>query len=456
MRSSSLIEDIVKFTEEIIPQTSKPIRCCIYLDRAIIKHRIIAALGFSLEAEKKIYSTSLSAFAKRALKREEPTTPILTFLDQACKSCIHNKYFVSNACNNCVSRPCADICPAQAIREVGNSSFIDPGKCLNCGACLKVCPYHAIVYIPIPCEEICPVGAISRNSEGRQFIDEDKCISCGKCVTWCPFGAVVEKSQIVDVYKNIQNGEKIVAIVAPSIVGQFKYDIVELFNNLREVGFHDVLEVAVGADTTAQNEAAEFVEKMEAGQHAMGTSCCPAYVEAVKKHATKFLPFVSSSLTPMEYSAQIVKARMPDVKVVFIGPCVAKKHEGLISDNVDFVLTYEELNGIFAAHKDILPPLKEYSTLFEDLKPSKEGRGFPVSNGVTNAVINQLEDKSLCSPVLIDGLDKKNIKLLNAYAKKAPGNLIEVMSCKGGCMSGTGVIKKPAKTKNVLNKFLNE
>ncbi|OPZ89225.1 MAG: Iron hydrogenase 1 [Firmicutes bacterium ADurb.Bin419] len=454
VRFNRLVEDIGKIPGTVIPQNSKSFRCCIYRDREIVKHRTLGALGFSLESEAEIDCTSLSTYAKRALEREEPSLPILTFIDEACKTCVRANYFVSNICSNCVSRRCTIVCPKQAIENKEHAAFINPEKCINCGLCQKECPFHAIVYVPVPCEEACPVNAIRRNADGKQFIDDDKCISCGKCLNACPFGAVVDKSQIVDVLKNIQQGKKLVAIIAPSIVGQFEYSIDSISSKLRAIGFFDTLEVAVGADKTRYHEANEFEEKMKNGQSVMGTSCCPAYVEAVKKHALSFTTFLSHTLTPMEYTAQIVKERIPDALVAFIGPCTAKKFEGLKSENVDFVLTFEELNAIFKAYEDILPSRQEFSSVFSDIKPSNYGRGFPITNGVANAVMNLLNDKNKCKPVFIDGLDKKNIKLLSAYAKKAPGNLIEVMSCKGGCMSGPCVIKTSSETNKALNEFL--
>jgi [FeFe] hydrogenase (group B1/B3) len=456
MRINRLAEDVSKIPGTVIPKDANSFRCCIYRDREIVKHRTVAAMGFSIEEEIEMDFTSLSTYAKRAIEREAPSLPILTFIDEACKTCVRANYFVSNVCKNCVARPCTIVCPKKAIDNLEYSAYINPEKCINCGLCIKVCPFHAIVYVPVPCEESCPVNAISRNEEGKQFIDESKCISCGKCINACPFGAVVDKSQIVDVFKNIWLEKKLVAILAPSIVGQFNCSMEVLKSKLRKLGFSDTLEVAVGADKTSYYEAEEFEEKMEKGQTVMGTSCCPAYVEAVKKHVKSFIPYLSHTLTPMEYTAQIVKEKIPDALIVFIGPCTAKKMEGLKSENVDFVLTFEELDAIFDAYKDDLQEIEAYDSVFDDITLSKEGRSYPVSKGVAEAVKKQMKDPDKCIPVIVDGLDKKNIKILSAYSKKAPGNLIEVMSCKGGCVSGPCVIKEPTESTKALNEWLSE
>lgn len=121
----------------------------------------------------------------------------------------------------------------------------------------RAAPNHAIVYIPVPCEEACPVKAISKDKKGIEHIDESKCIYCGKCLNACPFGAIFEVSQVFDILHKIRKGEKIVAIVAPSILGQFKTTIEQVYGALKAVGFTDVIEVAQGAMDTVSNEAHE-------------------------------------------------------------------------------------------------------------------------------------------------------------------------------------------------------
>jgi len=438
----------------MIKKDDPPFRCCIYKDREIIKYRAIASLGFTLENEFEIDNTLLSDYAKLALKREKPTFPILTFIDEACKACVRTNYFVTNVCKNCVAKPCIMNCPREAISTINNSANINPEKCINCGICMKVCPFHAIVYVPVPCEESCPVGAIIKDEKGKENIDYDKCIFCGKCVRACPFGAIMEKSQIIDIIKNIKENKKIVAMIAPSIVGQFDVTIKKIATGLRKLGFNYVVEVALGADITAKIEGNEFIERMEKGDKLMGTSCCPAYTESVKKHAKDFKPFVSHAKTPMAYTASLVKERYPDSIRVFIGPCIAKKHEGLFNEEIDYVLTFEELDALFIA-KDI--DLKNCEESELDIKEAtKIGRGFPVSTGVASALKEILKGKNVeIKEVFIDGLTKQNVKLLNSYGKgNCPGNLVEVMSCEGGCIAGPAVISKYNVSKKRVEDFL--
>lgn len=450
MFKGRLIEDINRLPYRLAPHDAESFRCCIYKDRELVKQRAIAALGFSLEDQLDIEYALLSDYAERALKRDKPSFPILTFMDEACQSCVRANYFVTNVCRHCVARPCIVNCPREAI-SMREQAYIHPEKCINCGICQKVCPYHAIVFIPVPCEEACPVGAISKNEHGREQIDYSKCIFCGQCARSCPFGAVLQKSQIVDVLKHIISGDHVTAMIAPAIAGQYQASLEQISGALKALGFSHVVEVALGADKTAELEAEEFVERMTAGDSVMGTSCCPAYVEAARKHAKAFLPYVSHTKTPMAYTAEMVKQAWPDAVRVFIGPCIAKKHEGLANPDIDFVLTFEAVEALFAAKKI---DVKQSAPAPLDLEPaSNYGRGFPVSQGVTSAVIARAQGKVQIRPVLIDGLTKKNVKLLNAYAAKCPGNLVEVMSCEGGCVNGPGVINEPGKARRLVEEL---
>lgn len=442
--------DAVPF--KIIPRDARPIRCCIYKDREIIRQRTIATLGFGLEQEAENETLLLSDYANIALGRTRPEFPILTFIGEACKACVRANYMVTNMCHNCVAQPCMTRCPKGAIHREGEQARIDPGLCVNCGLCLEACPFHAIVYVPVPCEEACPVNAISKDTEGKEVIDYAKCIFCGRCARACPFGAIMDKSQIVDVLLAMQKGLPLAAMIAPSSMGQFG-GLPQLVQALRRLGFTYVVEVALGADQTAAVESAEFIERMRRGDPVMGTSCCPAYVEAVRKHATAFAPFVSHAKTPMAYTAAMVKAAYADAVRVFIGPCIAKKHEGLTNPDIDYVLMYSELAALLAA-KGI--KVEECPSEGEaDMRPATSvGRGFPVRAGVAEAVMAGVNGAVDVKPVFIDGLTRKNVKLLNAYAKKCPGNLVEVMSCEGGCVGGPGVIKDPQAAAKLIAEFI--
>ena len=253
-------------------------------------------------------------------------------------------------CRGCAARPCIMNCPKGAISSLDGKAHIDPDKCVQCGMCLKACPYHAIVFTPVPCADICPVHAISQKEDGTSFIDLEKCIHCGRCMQVCPFGAIMERSHIVDIALALNDPAlKVVAIPAPSICGQFKATTGQILSAIRQIGFDEVLEAALGAEETARHEAAELKTKMEEGQPFMTSSCCPAYTEWVRKHAPELQPYVSETRSPMIYAARIAREKFPGAVVVFIGPCLAKRFEAEQSGDVDYVMSFEELGAFMVA-----------------------------------------------------------------------------------------------------------
>lgn len=449
----TLQETVDRIPVERYPKNGGTARCCVHASRAILRDRIKAVLGFSIEDEQDEL-TPLADYAKRACARENLGGPILTVVDEACNGCVRANYFVTNACRGCLARPCMMNCPKKAITMKNGQALIDPELCVNCGICKNVCPYHAIIYVPIPCEEACPVGAITKNAAGKEEIDYDKCIYCGKCVKECPFGAIMEKSHIVDVIRHMQEGKKVVAMVAPAIIGQFPGTFGQLVDAIKRVGFYDVVEVARGADMTAAHEAAEFIERMKEGAPFMTSSCCPAYTEAVKKHVPEIADKVSETKTPMHYTADMVTAQCPNAVRVFVGPCIAKRKEAFDDEHVDYVLTFEELGALFIA-KDIDVAVCDDVEIKEPAH--KAGRGFPVSGGVTEALQTTVGCNACLKPHMVDGLSKKSLMALKAFAKgKAPGNFIEVMSCEGGCIAGPGVISPVKLAERKVKDFVSK
>lgn len=415
-----------------------PYRCCIYKERAILKDRTIAGLGFSIEEDNE--RTLLSSYAKKSLTREEPEANALTVLEAACKGCVPSRIYVTDICQGCVARPCINSCSFGAISIVDGRSVIDGEKCKGCTKCVQVCPYSAIVKLRVPCEDSCPVGAIEKDENGHAKIDFDACISCGKCVSACPFGAVHEKSQILDVLKNIKDGKKVIAMMAPAIVGQLPCTAEQLHTAIKKLGFSEVYEVAQGADVTTKHEAQDFKERIERGDKFMTTSCCAGYNELVAKHMTEMKPFVSESKTPAYYTAEIVKKEHPDAITVFLSPCVAKRKEAAQNPKIDYVVNFEELGAWFIAMKVEVATCEP--TEFKDAA-SKEGRNFPVSGGVAKAVAALMDESTELNVHIVNGLNKQSIRDLKKFAKKGEcelGNLIEVMACEGGCIAGNATI----------------
>ena len=442
--------ELDKIPYQMRPKGSQYNRCCIYKDRAIIRFRCVAALGFRIEDEEDD-STPLEVYARKALQRKSPSAPILTVCDIACQGCVPARFFVTDVCQGCIARPCEGACKFGAITRVRGKSYIDPEKCRNCGKCHDACPYQAIVRLKVPCEEACPVRAIQKGANGHAAIDSSKCTSCGRCMRACPFGTVIERSEIIDVLSTLKSGVHMTALIAPAIVGQFPASLGKVIEGLHELGFSSVLEVANGADITSRNEADEFVERMEKGEKFMTTSCCPAFVTAVKRHMPEVLPFVSNTGTPMHYTAQLAKEANPDTVTVFIGPCVAKRFEALEDEYVNYVLTFEELSAIFEAAGISVGECAEAPL---ERVPSGDGRGYAISGGVASAVKNVVGDRAEVKPVFVSGLSLSGLRKLKTYATgPCPGNLVEVMTCEGGCVGGAGTMGDPGKNSRAIAEF---
>lgn len=427
------------------------VRCCVHHDREIMKSRLLARLGFSVE-DYVDDGTPLAVYARKALAREMIEAPILTVLDEACNACVKSQFLVTNACQGCLARPCMMNCPKKAVNMVDGHALVDKAKCVNCGICMQVCPYHAIIKIPVPCEEACAVGAISKDSDGKERIDYDKCVYCGNCMRECPFGAMMDKSQIIDVLKAKKEGKKLAALFAPAVAGQFRAPVGKLVGALEASGFDAVYEVARGADITAEKEAHEFVERMAEGKTFMTTSCCPAYVETVRKHLPALAPRVSDTRTPMHYTAALSAEEKPDHLRVFIGPCLAKRKEGIDDPLVDYVLSAEELGALFVAMGIDVAEMEE-RIIYHPAKAG--GRSFAWSGGVAGAVKSYLPEGTDFRPELIDGLTKEGMKTLRAWSEdKNTGNLLEVMACMGGCVAGPSVIANPKVSAMQLKKIV--
>ncbi|MFR9650297.1 MAG: monomeric [FeFe] hydrogenase [Rikenellaceae bacterium] len=438
-KSSSLVENIDHLPISLTPKGSRHSgRCCIHKERAVWRYKSLPLLGLDMSDEFS-EAAPLSYYAHKTLERAtngKPKDNIMCVIDEACSSCIQINYEVTSLCRGCIARSCQTNCPKGAVhtRGTNGTAWIDHDACTSCGICYRSCPYHAIVYIPVPCEEVCPVGAIKKDKNGIERIDESKCIYCGKCLNACPFGAIFEISHVFDVLQKIRNEKQVVAIVAPSILGQFDAPTESVYGAIKEIGFTDVIEVAQGAMETVKNEGAELLEKIEEGQPFMTTSCCPSYVELVDKHIPDMKKYVSSTGSPMYYTARIAKEKYPDAYIVFIGPCVAKRKEAQRDEAVDYVMTFEEVSSIFDGLSIDIAQSEPYPMSFVSVR---EAHGFAQAGGVSGAV-NAFLKSAAVGALQVSDINKKNISLLRTYAKsgKSPEKFIEVMACEGGCITG--------------------
>ena len=444
----------------IVPGDQPLHRESVFLERAIAGERVRLAMGLSIRPiQTRTLMTEGMDAAAVAEQYYEP--PLINIIPYACHACPTDQYKVSNYCQNCLAASCQKVCPKDAISFRNNRSYIDLDKCIRCGKCAKACPYNAIVHLERPCAAACGMDAIGSDEHGRASIDQDKCVACGQCLVSCPFGAIVDKGQIFQVIQSILKGDKVIAIVAPAFVGQFgKHSTPGKFvTAMKQLGFARVVEVAVGADLCTIEEAKDFLEKVPAEQPFMATSCCPAWHSMVHKLFPAQSKNISMTLTPMVFTARYMKKRYPGCKVVFVGPCAAKKLEAIREDirsDVDFVLTFEELNGMFQA--------KEID--FETIEPkydldqgSAAGRGFAVAGGVAKAVENLVHETHPDMEIKTaraEGLRECRKLMTLAKAGKYNGYLLEGMACPGGCVAGAGTLLPVDLATKVISRYQGE
>ena len=444
----------------IVPGDQPLHRESVFLERAIAGERVRLAMGLSIRPiQTRTLMTEGMDAAAVAEQYYEP--PLINIIPYACHACPTNQYKVSNYCQNCLAASCQKVCPKDAISFRNNRSYIDLDKCIRCGKCAKACPYNAIVHLERPCAAACGMDAIGSDEHGRAKIDQDKCVACGQCLVSCPFGAIVDKGQIFQVIQSILKGDKVIAIVAPAFVGQFgKHSTPGKFvTAMKQLGFARVVEVAVGADMCTIEEAKDFMEKVPAEQPFMATSCCPAWHSMVHKLFPAQSKNISMTLTPMVFTARLMKKQYPGCKVVFVGPCAAKKLEAIREDirsDVDFVLTFEELMGMFQAKEIDFETLEDSDVLNEG---TAAGRGFAVSGGVAGAVeniIHQTNPNVEVKTARAEGLRECRKLMTLAKAGKYDGYLLEGMACPGGCVAGAGTLLPVDLATKVVGRYQNE
>ena len=448
---------------KIIPGEVGNFRNDVFLERAIVGERLRLAMG--LPNRSAAEHAPLSDNIEAADKPETYyTPPLINVIKFACNGCPEKRVYVTEGCQGCLTHPCEEVCPKDAVKldHTTGRSHIDQDKCIKCGRCADVCSYNAIIIQERPCAVACGMDAIHSDENGKADIDYEKCVSCGQCLVNCPFGAIADKSQIFQVIRAIQSGEKVYAAVAPAFVGQFGPKVTpgKLRAAMKALGFTDIFEVAIGADLCATQEAEDFVKEVPEKLPFMGTSCCPAWSVMAKKLFPEYANCISMALTPMVLTARLIKLHHENAKVVFIGPCAAKKLEAMrrtVRSEVDFVLTFEEMAGIFDAKHVNLETIEEDPAGVNDA--STDGRNFAVAGGVAKAVTNVLKEKYPDLEVKVanaEGLKECKKMMQLAKAGKYNGYLLEGMACPGGCVAGAGTMQAIKKSQAAVNMYANK
>lgn len=435
--NGTLFDKVLDIPKIIIPGKVPTMRCCVYKERAIVAERVKMALGGN------------------------PENPnVIEVMEVACDECPAAGFEVTDSCRGCLAHRCKEICKRGAIYfDHNHTAHIDKSKCVECGQCANVCPFSAIVNRKRPCQNACKVKAISINENSSACIDVEKCIQCGACVYQCPFGAIMDKSYILNAVDLIQKSEdntkyKVYALVAPAISSQFAYaKMGQVITGLKELGFYKVVEAALGADMVAYAEAKELAEK-----GFLTNSCCPAYVKYVKKTFPALEDTISHNPSPMAALAKYIKETVEDAKVIFIGPCTAKKAEAQLEEvkpYVDVVLTFEELEALFSS-RDIDITTLEEGTLDD---ASYYGRIFARSGGLSDAVAESLKEQGIefdLQAVVCDGIEESRMALLKKNKNILKANFVEGMACVGGCIGGAGCLTHGPKNKAEVDKYGKE
>lgn len=435
--NDTLLENVIDIPKNIVPGKTPTMRCCVYKERAILAERVKVAMGGDAD-----------------------NSNVIQVIDIACDECPAAGYDVTDSCRGCLAHRCEDVCKRGAISYDHNHvAHIDKSKCVECGQCAKVCPYSAIVNRKRPCQIACKVKAISINEENAASIDNDKCTSCGACVYQCPFGAISDKSYILNVIDMIKKSEagknyKIYAIVAPSISSQFTYaKLGQVITGLKELGFHTVIEAALGADLVAHLESQELAEK-----GFLTSSCCPAFVKYIKSEFPELVPEISHNLSPMAAISKYIKGTNENAKTIFIGPCTAKKAEAQLEEVkpwVDAVMTFEELQALFDSRDMEITELEE--GILDNA--SYFGRIFARSGGLSDAVAESMKEQNIefdLNPIACDGIEECRLALLKKKKGVLKENFIEGMACTGGCIGGAGCLTHGVKDKAEVDKYGQE
>lgn len=427
----NLVENVLDIPKKIIPGKTPTMRCCVYKERAILQERVKLAMG-----------------------GDRKNTNIIEIIDIACDECPIGGYEITTSCRGCLAQRCKDACVRNAITfDTNHQAHIDKNLCINCGNCARSCPYQAIVNRKRPCENACELKAISAVEDQMSNVSEDKCVQCGSCIAQCPFGAIMDKSYILDTIDYINKSEnntqfRVYALIAPAIVDSFReVKLGQMVAGLKQLGFYDVVETAVGADIAALKEAEELKEK-----GFLISSCCPSFVKYIRQNFPSLLQYVSSTPSPMVVTAQYLKEKDADCKVIFIGPCTSKKTEGRESGAVDSVITFEELQALLDSRDIILSQLPDE----EINQASGFGRAFGRSGGLSESVAQGVKELGLdveVKPVICNGITECKIALTRKQHNVGDFNFIEGMYCKGGCIGGAGVLSKFDGRKESIDKY---
>ena len=283
--------------------------------------------------------------------------------------------------------------------------------CRSCYKCIRNCPAKSISF-----------------QDGQAQIIQSECVLCGKCFEVCPQRCKIIRDD-TSYAKSLLSSNKAVASVAPSFLASFPgVSFASLKTALLKLGFLDAEETALGA-TIVKNE---YESLLKGGQDVVISTCCHSINLLIEKHYPECLPYLAKTISPMQAHALSIKQRHPDAKVVFIGPCIAKKDEAdKYPGSVDCVLTFLELDSLFK-ETGVLPEMKE-----AEKEERSACRLFPSEGGV----LKTMKQEEGIDYLSLSGMDSCMAALEDLKQGKIHHAFIEMSSCPGSCLNGPAHIK---------------
>ncbi len=294
------------------------------------------------------------------------------------------------------------------------------------------------------CAAKCPFGAMEIDDDGNVAVNADRCVGCTECIERCEGGHFTVSRDTVPVLRAVRDGDApVYAIVAPAFIGQFAEDITpgQLRAAFKALGFAGMVEVALFADILTLKEALEFDATIHTDKDFLLTSCCcPMWIAMIRKVYAQLTPHIPGAVSPMIACGRVVKRLAPGAKVVFIGPCLAKKAEARepdIADAVDYVLTFQETQDIFrlagVRPEDFPPDDREHS--------SRGGRIYARAGGVSEAVRATVSRLSPDREIPLKSTAASGVPACRALLDRLKNgeidcNFLEGMGCVGGCVGG--------------------